>query len=102
MNHPKCDYWDIDKRVCMQGAICPIKDILLCCLQCDDLTCEDKCKDIPNTKPHKPSFEELKEAAQPLVDILYEYYDPHTAILVEMDHVEILCGDMVVPIEVRD
>lgn len=54
-------------------------------------------------KPNlKLSFEELKNAAQPLVDILYKYYNPHTTIIIEMDHVEILCGDMAVPFEIKD
>ena len=54
-------------------------------------------------KPNsKLTHEELKQAAQPLVDILYKYYNPHTAIIIQMDHVEILEGDMVVSFEVRD
>jgi hypothetical protein len=51
---------------------------------------------------NKPTFEELQIAAKPLVDILYKYYDPHTIIMVEQGCVEILCGDMIVPIKVRD
>lgn len=53
------------------------------------------------TIKHCP-HEELKNAAQPLVDILYKYYNPHTIITVEMGHVEVLCGNMAAPFEVRD
>jgi hypothetical protein len=51
---------------------------------------------------NKPTFEELQKAAQPLIDILYKYYDPHTVIMVEQTSVEILCGNMATPIEARD
>lgn len=53
-------------------------------------------------KQIKPTFEELKNASQPLIDILYKYYDPHTIIIVNQETVEILCGDMTIPIVPRD
>jgi hypothetical protein len=46
--------------------------------------------------------DELKQAAQPLIDILYNYGNPHSIIIVQQDSVEILSGEMAVPIEVRD
>jgi hypothetical protein len=51
---------------------------------------------------NKPSFEELKTATQPLVDILYKYYDPHTTIMVEQGQVKILRDDMGMPLEIKD
>jgi hypothetical protein len=51
---------------------------------------------------NKLTFKELQEAAKPLVDILYKYYDPHTIIIIDQGHVEILCEDMTAPIELRD
>jgi hypothetical protein len=48
------------------------------------------------------SHEELEKAAQPLIDILYKYYNPHTKIIVEYDYVEILSGEMAIPIKLRD
>jgi hypothetical protein len=57
---------------------------------------------ILKSNNNKPTFEELQEAAKPLIDILYKYYNPHTTILVEQTCVEIVCGNMVVPIKSRD
>jgi len=51
---------------------------------------------------NKPTFEELQIAAQPLINILYKYYNPHTMIMIEQGCVEIVCGDMAVPIKLRD
>jgi hypothetical protein len=51
---------------------------------------------------NRPSSEELKAASQPLVDILYKYYDPHTTIMVEQGSVEVLRGDMCTPLEIKD
>jgi hypothetical protein len=46
--------------------------------------------------------EELKKLAQPLSDFLYKYYHPHATILIDQTHCEVLVGDMVVPLEVKD
>lgn len=46
--------------------------------------------------------DELKKAAEPLVDYLYKYGTPHDAIIVRMDLVEHLSGEAGSPIEVRD
>lgn len=46
--------------------------------------------------------DELKEAAEPLVDYLYKYGTPHDVIIVRMDSVEHLSGEAGSPIEVRD
>lgn len=53
-------------------------------------------------KNNKLSHNELKNAAQPLIDIIYKYYNPHTTIIVNMGSVEILCGDIVVSFDVKD
>jgi hypothetical protein len=60
------------------------------------------CEIISLKQGNKPSFEELQQAAQPLVDILYKYYDPHSIIIIEQDCIKILCGDIIAPIELRD
>ncbi len=52
--------------------------------------------------PLKLTHDELKEAAKPLIDILYEHGCPHSVIVVRMDSVEIFSGEMAVPVEVRD
>lgn len=46
--------------------------------------------------------EELKKLAQPLSDFLYRYYHPHATIIIDQTHCEVLEGDMVVPLEVKD
>lgn len=46
--------------------------------------------------------DELKEAAEPLVDYLYKYGTPYDVIIVKMDSVEHLSGEAESPIEVRD
>lgn len=51
---------------------------------------------------YQKKIEEMKEAAQPLIDYLYKYGTPHDAILVRMDSVEHLSGETATPIEVRD
>ena len=46
--------------------------------------------------------EELKQAAQPLVDYIYKYGSPHSKIIVEMDKAEMVSGDCACKFEVRD
>lgn len=49
----------------------------------------------------KDRFEEFKESAQPLVNFLNKYYDPHTRAIVDTSHAELLSGEMGVPFEVK-
>lgn len=51
---------------------------------------------------NRPTHEELKQAAQPLLDLLYQYYHPHAVITVTQSHVEVLEGDMCAPLPLRD
>ena len=50
----------------------------------------------------KKIMDELEEAAKPLVDFLYKYYDPHTSIVVTESNVDVLCANMGIPLEIRD
>ena len=50
----------------------------------------------------RPTCEELKQAAQPLLGLLYQYYHPHAVITVTQSHVEVLEDDMCVPLPLRD
>lgn len=50
----------------------------------------------------KQKFTELTEAAAPLIDFLYKYYDPHTTIIINQFSTEVLCGDMAFENELRD
>jgi len=50
----------------------------------------------------KKIMDELEEAARPLVDFLYKYYDPHTSIVVTESNVDVLCANMGIPLEIRD
>ena len=49
-----------------------------------------------------PSFETLKTLSQPLIDILYEYYDPYSTIVINQTSVKIFNGGMGIPIEPKD
>lgn len=51
---------------------------------------------------YQKKLDELKKAAEPLVDYLYKYGTPHDAIIVMMDSVNHLSGEEVSPIDVRD
>jgi len=51
---------------------------------------------------HQPTHEELKEAAKPLLDILYKYYSPMYKIILDMGHIEVVDSDMGAPIKIRD
>lgn len=47
-------------------------------------------------------FEELKQAVQPILDFLYKYGDPHTAVVVDMGSVKVVQDTMGMPLEIRD
>lgn len=47
----------------------------------------------------KEQIEELREAAKPLVKFLNENYNPHCKVIVEVDGVEIVSGEVTVKIE---
>ncbi len=49
-----------------------------------------------------PTPAELKNAAKPLVDILYKYYHPHASVIVNQTSVEVVEGVDVAQIEPRD
>lgn len=53
-------------------------------------------------EPTKLSHEELKQAARPLIDILYKHFDSHTSIIVTQNIVEVLIGEIAVFVESRD
>ena len=53
-------------------------------------------------KAQHPTHEELMEAAKPLLDILYEYYDSLTTIIMSQGHIEIVRGDIGTPLPLRD
>ena len=50
----------------------------------------------------KPTHEELKEAAAPLLELLNKYYHPHAYAVVTEGRVEVLEGSMAAPLPVRD
>lgn len=43
-----------------------------------------------------PRLEELREAAQPLVEFIRKHYNPYTTAIVDCGHVEVLSGEIVV------
>lgn len=47
-------------------------------------------------------FNELEEAAKPLIEFLNKYYDPMTTAIVSEGRIDILRKEMGVPLEVRD
>lgn len=44
---------------------------------------------------------ELKAAAMPLIEYMRKHYNPHNKIIVTLDRIEVLSGEMSVPVEVR-
>lgn len=46
--------------------------------------------------------EELKKAAQPLIDFLYKYGSPYTAVIVQMEKAELFELELMANFEVRD
>jgi len=54
------------------------------------------------TSINEDTFKELKEAAQPVLDFLYKYGDPHTTVVIEMCHVNVVQGEMGMPLDIRD
>jgi hypothetical protein len=57
---------------------------------------------VERTEEREKTREELKEAVKPLVDFLYNHYDPHTRIIVDEEGAEVLCGDMCIKNILRD
>jgi len=47
-------------------------------------------------------FEELEQASKPLIDFLNKYYDPMCKAIVTDGHIEIVCCEMEMPLEIRD
>jgi hypothetical protein len=52
--------------------------------------------------PSKCTFEELISAAQPMLNLLYKYYDPHTSIIIEMGFIKVVQDKMGAPLDIRD
>lgn len=50
----------------------------------------------------KKDFEELRKAAQPLVDYINNHGCPHDMVVVQQDGVQVFNGVMGVPFPVRD
>lgn len=50
----------------------------------------------------KPTREELRSAAMPLLELLSKHYHPHAYAVVTEGHVEILEGSMGVLLQIRD
>ena len=51
---------------------------------------------------NKEKFKELETATKPLLDFLNKYYDPMVMAVVTLSRVEILTGEMGMPLEVKD
>lgn len=51
---------------------------------------------------YRNRVDELKKAANPLVDYLYKYGTPHDAVIVRMDSVEHFSGETGTPIDVKE
>jgi len=50
----------------------------------------------------RPTFEELKEAAIPLHELLCKYYHPHATIILTQASIEIVESDISMPIPIPD
>lgn len=55
-----------------------------------------------NNEAIKEKMAELNEASMPLIEYLYKYGDPYTAVTVTMDSVRVSQDTMGIPLEVRD
>lgn len=50
----------------------------------------------------KPTFEELKKAAEPLIELIGQSYNPYTSIVVSIDAVEVVQTIARTPLEIKD
>ncbi len=51
---------------------------------------------------NKDDFEEFKKAMKPAVEWFQKNCNPHQRIIIEMDGVELVSGEMAFPVEVQD
>lgn len=50
----------------------------------------------------KPTFEELKEAAEPLIELLSKFSNPYTSVVVSCDSIEVIEVTTRIPLEIKD
>lgn len=55
-----------------------------------------------NKEEYQERSKELKEASLPLLNFMNKYYCPHDSAILTEGKVEIVCGDMTIPLPVRD
>lgn len=65
----------------------------------DGTTMEEK---MLTVEKNRPTHEELKAAAMPILELLYKYYHPHAYAIINECNVEIVVGDMSAPLPLRD
>ena len=46
-------------------------------------------------------YKELEDAAQPLVEFLYKYYNPMCKVIVNIGHVEVVEREMGLPVKLK-
>jgi len=51
---------------------------------------------------NQPTHDELVAAAMPMLELLNKYYCPHDRAIITEGSVEIVCGDVVAQLPVRD
>lgn len=61
-----------------------------------------KCVNWSHYEQNCPTHKELQEAAMPMLELLNKYYCPHDRAIICEGLVEIVCGDIVAPLPVRD
>lgn len=49
-----------------------------------------------------PTKEEFKAATMPAIEFMHKYCNPHQTIIIRLDGVELLSGDMAYSVEVPD
>lgn len=50
----------------------------------------------------KPSFDELKKAAEPLIELLNQFGNPYTSVVVSCDSIEVIEITTRIPLEIKD
>lgn len=63
----------------------------------EELLC--RLKEVRYHDEQRLKMQAIKEAAEKLITILIREYDPHTTILVKSDGIEIVRGDMYIPLK---
>lgn len=59
-------------------------------------------KKEPDAEASSKKFEELEAAAEPVIEFLNKYFDPHTAVIITEGKATVVRDEMSIPFPVRD